>query len=257
MTAPAYDAKWLYDAQARLSDVYGYRNDVAELIRWSNPDNPTNMLGNHAAVGPGTPLIPDQLIQAFDKQGHEGARHCIDLFGPEGDADVVCREYGMSVDPDTDNVLVTWNRATMPLPKTPTAGANRTAPPVSLIPADGWLDACTQVAGGELTDSQRETAMSEALGDNMTFFGIRVAKTFVTVLARFDHPDASQLLAFRTTPEFRKAGFGQGVTSTALQSAPTGHAFMLTFRDNNPVMALIRRFGATIHDEPAFRRYVS
>lgn len=251
--SPRFDALWLYSRDQRLRDDLGQRFDVAGVARWSNPDVPELLDGNVATVGPDDPLIPDQLIQVFDRQSDEGVRRCVELYGPRDGRDALCEKYGLVLDDVSPRVLYVWtSRPAATGPK----DDNRAAPPVELIDRREWVQAVTRLEGPN--PRLRARAMAEAVSSRTAFYGVRIGDSVVAAAARFDDGDgAARLISAFTDPDFRRTGFAGACAARALADAPVSIGYMVAAESNPAVAALARRFGAEVAAVDLARRWVS
>jgi len=248
-----FDAAWLHRRDQRLRDDFGQRFDVAGIARWSNPDAPDLLDGNTAVVGPGEGLIPDQLIQVFDRQADEGVRRCIELYGPKDARDTLCEKYGLVLDAPSPRVLYVWTSRPAPPPAT---GDNRATPPVEPINRRDWVRVVTRLEGD--APRLRARAMAEAVSSRTAFYGIRIGESVVAAAARFDDGDgAARLMSAWTDPDFRRTGFAGACARRALAEAPVSRGYMVAPESNTAIAALARRFGAEVAAVDLARRWVS
>lgn len=253
--APTVNSRWFFDLESRLFDELGQRLDVGGVRRWSNPDAPDLREGNHAALEEGEGLIPDQLVQVFDAQQQDGAvERCVDLYGPPDSRDALCLQMGLHRSRDAAIHVVAFE----PEVVRPAAHAsdNRPAPPVVALDPREWVDAVTEVRGGDIAAWQRTALMAEAALPMASFFSIRIGEAFVACLARYDFGDAAQIASIAVDSAFRKTGFATAILKHALREANHDRLFGVIAENNRGMLRVASRAGAEIAMQDARRRYV-
>lgn len=250
------DARWLFAHDAAYFDTWGQRMDVAGVARWSAPELSRLRSANHAAIGPDGVVIPDQLVQVFDRQRRDGARRrCIDLYGSVDDRDAMLAAYGMRRESDAATVVIVWRREQTHLPPL-SDGVDRPAPIPEPIAPEDWLDVVAQTRGGALADWELAVLRHQASIPCARFYGIRIGDNAVACCARYDLPDASRVDTLHVDQDFRGTGFGRATLARTIREAPVDRIYG-TFDDANLAMAAVgQRLGGAIVLRDVVRRFV-
>lgn len=250
------DAAWLFDHDAAFYDAWGQRMDVAGLARWSAPELPHLRSANHAAVAPGAVLIPDQLVQVFDRQQREGARRkCVDVYGDIDARDELLVEWGLKRESTGAKLVIAWRREDTALPNFAQVG-DRPVPEVVTIPREQWYDAVTAIRRADIEDWEHDVVRYQASIECAAFYGIRIGDTAEACVARYDLPHASRVDSLFVDPDFRRTGFGRATLARAIREAPVDRIYG-TFDAINLAMARVgERLGGAIRLRDVVRRYV-
>lgn len=250
------DAAWLFEHDASFYDAWGQRMDTAGLVRWSAPELPHLRSANHAAVGPDDVVIPDQLVQVFDRQQREGARRkCVDLYGAVDDRDALLDQLGLQRESSGRTVVIAWRREDTALPSFAQVG-DRPVPEVDHLAADAWYDAVTAIRRDSIEDWEHDVIRYQASIDVARFYGIRIADSAVACVARYDLSHGSRVDSLFVDPDFRRTGFGRATLAAAIREAPEDRIYG-TFDDKNLAMARVgERLGGAIRLRDVVRRYV-
>ncbi|MFT4704245.1 MAG: GNAT superfamily N-acetyltransferase [Bradymonadia bacterium] len=247
---------WLFQHDCAFYDAWGQRMDTAELPRWSAPALAKLRAANHAAAGPDSPLIPDQLLQVFDAQHADGARRkCIDLYGDLNDRDRMLGKFGLKREIEHDILVMIWSRSKTRLPAFPAQG-DRPAPPVVEIEREDWYDSVIQTRKDGVRDWEHDVIRHQASIEPARFYGIRIGDVAVACGARYDLNSASRVDSLHVDEDFRGTGFGRAVLARAIREASAERIYGTFDEANFAIAAIGERLGGAVALRDVYRRYV-
>ena len=240
--------------------------------RVTNRENALHRDGNHAWVGPGTPISAAGIAELARAQRSEGSTPCLDLYGEPDDRDALMIECGFRLDELSPSALLAWKSSVHDgvagdgiagdgfagdgAGHRPSVVGKRAGhrPSVVEVPRERWPVVVGQVNPGKLEPMWRRVVEAESRMVCARFFAVFVGDLAVSRCALYDWQDAVQIESVATHPDFRRLGYAREMLETVL-AASRSPVYLLVTASNEAAINLYKSMGGVVLHSSLTRRY--